>query len=393
MVDLVAPWPAHRSIKWSVAGPDEIAAWVAEMDFEVAPAIRHAVTEAVHRSDLGYAPHLTDPELAGLVSDWYAKDFGWSFDPGQMVLLPDVMRGVELGIELWSAPGEHVVVTTPVYPPFLESLRYKGRRLADAPLLPDGGRYVLDLDRIESHLAAGAPLVLLCNPHNPTGAVFTRAELVRLAEAVVRHDARLIVDEVHAPLRYPTSGPHVTLPSLGADVAARTLTVTSTTKAWNIPGLKCALALAGSAEMHRRLTALPDASFFGASPLGVHASVAALRDGRSWLDEVRTETDARRHELADLLGSQLPEVSYDVPEATYLAWVDCRGLDLPGPGRAAEFFLEHAHVRLSPGEDYGTNGGGRVRLNFATSGARLAQLVARLAEAAHHPPRTSDAKK
>ncbi len=389
MIELVPPHPAHLSIKWSVAGPDEIAAWVAEMDFAVAEPVRRAVVDAVQRSDLGYAPLITDTRLAEAWSQWYSTEYHWSFDPGAVVLLPDVMRGVDLAIELWSAGGEGVLTTTPIYHPFLESIAEKGRRLVDAPLLETAGGFVLDLDAVEAGLAGGAQLVLLSNPHNPTGRVFAADELLRLGRLVVEYDAWLVSDEIHSPLVHPGGRTHVPIASLDPAIAARTLTVTSASKAWNIPGLKCAVAVAGSPAMARRLKSLPETAFFGGSPLGVHATTAALVEGRPWLAEVERVLDRNRSLLAELLATHLPDVGYHVPEATYLAWLDTSALPTPPGTTTAEWLLDTAKVRLSAGEAFGSGGHGHVRLNFATSQDRLAALVERVAAVAHHPPRTS----
>jgi cysteine-S-conjugate beta-lyase len=391
-VQLVDAWTGHRSIKWSDCEPGVLPAWVAEMDFAVALPIRDAVAEAVRRSDLGYAA-TADRELAQEVSTWYRREHGWSPPPEHVVLLPDVMRGVELALRMWSEVGEPVVTTTPVYHPFLESIDLHERTLADAPLARDEEGWALDLDAVRRGLSGGARLVLLSNPHNPTGTVFTREELAALAELVIEHDAYLVSDEVHAPLVHAGGRRHVAVASLGEHVARRTLTVTSVSKAWNVPGLKCALALPGSAQMHRALTSLPTLLFFGGSPLGIHASTAALRDGGPWLDAVRAELLDRRDLLGRLLAEHLPEVGYRPPDATYLAWLDLRDVDLPGDGRVAERLLQHARVRLTGGEEFGTNGEGRVRLNFATSRERLTEIVDRIATAVHSPPRTSAAKK
>jgi cystathionine beta-lyase len=378
MVQLVEPWDGHRSIKWSGCAPDVLPAWVAEMDYAVAPQIRDAVSTAVQRSDLGYAPP-DDVDLAQEVCAWYRREHGWAPQPEHVVPLPDVMRGVDLGLRLWSRPGQPVVTTTPVYHPFLDTLALHGRPLADAPLARDGDGWSLDLDAVADGLAAGARLVLLCNPHNPTGTVLTREELSALAELVLAHDAYVVSDEVHAPLVHAGGRTHVALSSLGEDVAARTLTVTSISKAWNVPGLKCAVALPGSPAMHAAVTALPQLLFFGGSPLGIHATVAALRDGGPWLDDVRADLLDRRAQLGTLLADHLPQVGYRPPDATYLAWLDCRALPVPSGRRVADHLLEHARVRLSPGEDYGTHGDGRVRLNFATSPERLREIVERIA--------------
>jgi len=388
MIEFIEPDEQFRSIKWSVARPGEIAAWVAEMDFVVADPVLRAVVDAVMRSDLGYAPISTDTALAEAWSHWYSVEHGWSFDPASVVMLPDVMRGVDLAIELWSAPGEGVLTTPPIYHPFLESIAEKGRRLVAAPLVESTTGFTLDLDAVRSGLASGVQLVLLSNPHNPTGRVFSSDELRALGALVVEHDAWLVSDEIHAPLVFPGAGPHVPIASLDPAIAARTLTLTSASKAWNIPGLKCAVAIASSDAMLRRLAALPEAAFFGGSPLGIHATIAALQEGRPWLAEVLDLLADNRASLADLLATHLPDVGYHAPESTYLAWLDARALPVPQGLTTAQWLLDTAGVRLSAGEDFGTGGTGRLRLNFATSGQRLTEMVERISAVVHQPPRT-----
>lgn len=380
MARVVERWDEHRSIKWSATPPDVLPAWVAEMDFVVAPAIRDAVGEAVRRSDLGYAAS-TDDVLAHEVCSWYQQCFGWAPDPAHVVLLPDVMRGVDLALEVWTQRGDPVVTTTPVYHPFLETLAVHDRALSDAPLAETAAGWSLDLEAIERGLAAGARVVLFCNPHNPTGTLFTRDELLALSELVVEHDARVVADEVHAPLVHAGGRQHIALASLGEEIAARTLTLTSVSKAWNVPGLKCAVALPGSASVHEALAALPPLLYFGGSPLGIHATVAALRDGGPWLDDVRAELLDRRDLLTGLLAEHLPQVGYRPPDATYLAWLDFRAAHLPGVGTVADRLLDRGRVRVTAGEDFGTNGDGRVRLNFATSRERVHEVIERIARA------------
>lgn len=371
--------PRHRSIKWSAVDADEIAAWVAELDFEVAEPIRAALVRAVQSSDLGYPP-LDDPVLSGAVAGWYAEQFDHRFDPDRVILLPDVMRGVRLAIELWTAAGEGVLTTTPVYPPFLEAVAESGRRLVAAPLTAGRDRYELDLEAVAGGLRDGARVVLLSNPHNPTGRVFSRDELDHVGHLVVDHDAWLVADEIHAPLVLPGAA-HTAVASLSPEIAARTLTLTSASKGWNVPGAKAAVAICGDDAMRERFRHLPPDALFGASPLGVHATVAALTDGRAWLSSLLTVLDGNRRLLAALLAEHLPGVGYRVPEAGYLAWLDVRSQPIPPGDRAAAWFLREARVRLSAGEDFGEPGRGHVRLNFGTSPDVLTEMVRRLAEA------------
>lgn len=381
---LVTRTPRHRSIKWSAVDPDEIAAWVAELDFEVAEPIRVALVRAVEASDLGYPP-LDDPVLSEAVAGWYTQQFGYRFDPERVVLLPDVMRGVTLAIELWSAPGEGVLTTTPVYPPFLQATAESGRRLVAAPLAAGRDRYELDLDAFAQGLRDGARVVLLSNPHNPTGRVFSRDELAAIGRLVIEHGAWLVADEIHAPLVLPGAA-HTPVASLSPEIAARTLTLTSASKGWNVPGVKVGIAICGDDAMRERFRHLAPDALFGASPLGVHATVAALTEGQAWLSSLLAVLDGNRRLLSALLAERLPGVGYRTPEAGYLAWLDVRALPIPPGDRAAAWFQREARVRLSAGEDFGEPGQGHVRLNFGTSPDVLTEMVRRLAQATARAP-------
>jgi cysteine-S-conjugate beta-lyase len=261
-----------------------------------------------------------------------------------------------------------VVINTPSYPPFFTILREAGCRTVESPL---DDRYRPDLDLLADQFAAGARAYLLCNPHNPTGTVLRRDELVAIAELADRYGVLVLSDEVHAPLVYPGAA-HVPILTLDSPAAARASAFVSASKAWNLPGLKSALAIAGP-----EATALPTDIAFGASLFGVLAGEAALRAGIPWLDALLAGLDSNRRLLAELLADQLPEVGYRMPEATYLAWLDCRALGL-GEDPAA-VFLERGRVALSPGPDFGAPGRGFARLNLATAPELIVEAVRRMA--------------
>jgi cystathionine beta-lyase len=288
-----------------------------------------------------------------------------------------VMAGVMLAIRHLCEPGG-VVVPMPSYPPFLASVPYLGRDLVPVPMLePDGvDGYRLDLDRIDAALRAGARTVLLANPHNPTGRVFSAAELTALRDVVVRHGARVISDEIHAPLLFDGRR-HTPYASLDG-TADHVTTLVAASKAWNLPGLKCAQLILGSAADRAVLAGLPHVANHGVSPLGVEATIAAYRHGGPWLDALLSFLQARRDQLGDLLARHLPRVRWTPPEATYLAWLDARPLGLADPATAA---LERAKVFVSGGDNFGADYPGFVRLNFGTSAERLDRVVTALATA------------
>ena len=366
------------SIKWSHYADDVLAAWVAEMDFPLAPELREALHEAVERDVTGYPP---DPDASGLPSAcaaWLSHSFGMPVTPSQIRILPGVLRGIELAIQTLSLPDSPVVIMTPSYPPFFEAVRLAGRRIIEVPLLDREGRWTADLGAIDAALAAGARTILLCNPHNPLGRAFSREELGELAALVETwRGTRVLSDELHAPLVYGGTT-HVPYCTVSDAAAAHSATIVSASKGWNVPGLKCAQIVLTNEQDLARWDCLSPLRTHGASILGILANRVAYERGGPWLGEVVGYLDGNRRLLADLLKSHLPQVGYQVPEATYLAWLDCRPLGIDKP---ADFFLRHAKVALSDGEAFGAPGSGHVRLNFATSRAILTEIVQRMGAA------------
>jgi cystathionine beta-lyase len=385
---------ARGSQKWSKGGPGVIGAFVAEMDFGVAPPIEAALLNVIKRADFGYLTQRAVTEMAVACAAWQRDRYGWDLDPGRIRPLPDVITGLAAAITVFSRPGSPVILPTPAYMPFLTVPGSLGREIIQVPMAADGGRYVFDLDGIDAAFKRGGHLLVLCNPCNPVGRVYDREELTAVAEVVEANGGRVFADEIHAPLLYP-GGTHIPYASLGAATAAHTVTGTAASKGWNLPGLKCAQFLLSND--HDAATWAERGSTFehGASTPGVPASTAAYRDGGPWLDDAVAYLDGSRALLADLLAEHLPEVGYQPPEGTYLAWLDCRALftdrgsRLPG-GRPhppvadaipAEFFLAKARVMLTDGAACGEAGRGHVRLNFATPRPILAEIVRRLGDA------------
>jgi cystathionine beta-lyase len=235
----------------------------------------------------------------------------------------------------------------------------------------DRGRDALDLGAIDACLKSGARAVLLCNPHNPTGRVFTRAELVELATIVDRHGARVVADEVHAPLVYP-GAEHVPYAAVSDATAAHAITITSASKAFNLAGLKCAQVIASNHTDAARWRAMRVFEVAGPTPIGIAASAAAYGPGRTWLRELVGYLDGNRRVLGHLLEAHLPGVLCRTPEATFLAWLDCSALDRGDPAR---FFLDRGRVALSDGPPFGPGCEQQVRLNFATSRELLGRIV------------------
>jgi cystathionine beta-lyase len=369
---------ARTGEKWRLYPDDVLPVWVADMDYPVAEPIRRSLRRAIEGSDLGYPLHPRPTGLPELFAERMERLFGWKVDPRRVELLSDVVQGIYVALQTYAQPGEGVVVQTPVYPPFLHAVRESGRALVENVLVRGPEGYEIDFDALRASLSPSTRMLLLCNPHNPTGRALRRAELEALAEIAIEHRLLIVSDEIHGELVHP-GHEHIPVAALAPEVESRTLTLTAASKAFNVAGLRCAVAVFGSAELRKRFLELPRHLRGGLNVAGLEATRAAWMHGGPWLDQVRAELAQNRSLLADLVARRLPDVVHHPPEATYLAWLDCRALDLqPGP---YAFFLEHARVGLSDGRTFGDPGEGFVRLNFATTRTVLHEVVDRMARA------------
>ncbi|MFT4123020.1 MAG: aminotransferase class I/II-fold pyridoxal phosphate-dependent enzyme [Microbacteriaceae bacterium] len=360
-----------ESRKWSLH-PGRIGAWVAEMDFGVAPPIAEALHRAIAEETLGYLSPALATRLGEATAEWMAREYGWQVDPERVHPVSDVMAALAVAVGEYAPPASPVIVPTPAYMPFLSYLPTIGHPVVEVPGVDADGRWHHDLERIDAAFAAGARTLVLCNPHNPTGTVVERAELLALAEIVERHGGRVFADEIHAPLRYDGRA-HVPYASLTEATAAHTVTGTSASKAWNIPGLKAAQLITSNERDQEAYRRFGFAVQHGASTLGVVAATVAYREGRPWLEQVLGYLDAARHDVATLLAERLPGAAYRVPEATYIGWIDTAGLGLPGS--PAAFFRERADVVLTDGRLLGRGYERFVRLVFAMPRPILAEAI------------------
>ncbi|NAS26362.1 aminotransferase class I/II-fold pyridoxal phosphate-dependent enzyme [Herbidospora sp. NEAU-GS84] len=381
-VDAPMAWlRAKQGVKWHRPGPALLPAWVADMDFPLAPVIAEAIGAALGRGDLGY-PDWDGHPLAGAFADRMRRRHGWQPDPAHVRGITDLIQGLQLTLTLLTEPGDGVVAFTPNYPPFLRTLETMRRPLVAAPLEPARG-WTWDHDLLEQRVRTGnARVLLLVNPHNPTGKVFTADELRRVADLAERHDLIVISDEIHADLVH---APHRHLPfaALDAGTAARTVTVTSASKAFNIAGLRTALAHVGPAVLRAAWDAQPPDLYGAVNVLGVEATRAAWAHGDTWLAAVTAHLTRQRDHLARRIAA-MPGVGLLTPEAGYLAWLDCRAAGLGE--EAADWFRRNAGVELSAGSEFGSGAVGSVaeswaRLNFATTREVLDLILDRMEDA------------
>jgi len=373
----------RQNAKWAKYGPDVLPAWVAEMDFAIAHPIRRAIADLVREEEHGY-PHRTtgghgDEGLSGALARRMQSRFGWTIDPTLVQPLSDLVQGTYAAVWAFSDPGDGVVLHLPAYPPFHSAIHDTGRRLDAQYLRHEPGGYVLDLDEMARIGDARTRILMLCNPQNPTGRVFTREELLAMGRMAIERDWVIVADEIHSDLVFGAAR-HIPIASLSPEIAARTVTITSATKSFNIPGLRCGAMHFGSAALRERFHARVPTRLLG-SPgiIGIDATIAAWDHGQPWLDEVLPYLDANRQRLAAFLAAELPGIRFHAPEATYLCWLDCTALGLPGT--AFDFFHDKARVAFSPGAAFDPKGEKAVRFNFATSAPILDRILARMAEA------------
>jgi cysteine-S-conjugate beta-lyase len=373
----VATLRSRGSFKWTAPGPDGLGAAVAEMDFGAAPPILDALAGLSATANFGYLPPPLADELAAACAEFMARRYGWPADPADIHPIPDVIKGLELAITQFSRPGSPVILPTPAYMPFLIVPEFLGREIIQVPMLDDGtGFFTFDLDGIDAAFRAGGHLLIFCNPYNPLGRVFRADEMAQLTDLVDRRGGRVFADEIHAPLVYPGQG-HIPYAATSETAAGHTLTATSASKAWNLPGLKCAQVILTSEADRKRWADMGMFASHGASNPGVVANIAAFRHGGAWLDEVIGYLDDSRRLLDSLIRRHLPGVRYRPPDGTYLAWLNCTALDLPqSPG---ELITSRARITVVDGPAFGTGGAGAFRFNFATPQPILAEMVEQIA--------------
>ena len=380
--DLSADALRHsESFKWSHYPADVLPLWVADMDFAVAPSILEKLRTRLGQT-IGYAPHAADCEFTRLLRAKVEQQ-GMIGLPagGWMKYLGNVVSGLYATVMALTAPGDEVITFTPIYPPFLTAITDPGRVAKHVALTatPDG--YRIDWDALEAAVTPVTRLVLLCNPHNPTGRVWTREELARLADFVQRHRLWVITDELHADLTLDgTFTPFTAVAS--ADVQQRTLTVTGPCKAYNTAGLGIGALISHNASLLIRVYKKTIGIAAHPSAMAVTMWQAALEDDGVWLSAVVKQLRSNREFFAAFVEENLPGVKYLGSEATYLAWLDYRSH--PKAAEIQQYLLKTAKVALNPGPHFGPGNEGFVRLNFATSRAILTEALDRLA-AAHLP--------
>jgi len=363
-----------HSDKWQKYGPDVLPLWIADMDFQSAEPVIRALRERVEHGVFGYLA-FEQPEFHELFADRLLKRYNWRVSPDAVVLIPGVIPGFNVAGRVLAAPGDGLILQTPVYPPILRAASSIGLTREEAPLArrPDGS-YAPDLDAFVAAIRKRTRFFLLCNPHNPVGRVFSRDELTRLAEVCLRRGLAIVADEIHCELTLDGQR-HTPIASLAPEISERTITLMAPSKTFNLAGLKCSVAIIPNAALREKFVAGRVDLVQTVNVLGYAAAFAAYRDGQPWLDELLRYLEANRDFVVEYVRARLPGVAVAPPEATYLAWLDCRNAGPAAPDPFT-FFLEKARVALSDGALFGA--GGFVRLNFGCPRSILTEALDRM---------------
>ncbi len=372
---------AAGSMKWLAFDDDVIPAWVAEMDVVLPQGVKDALHKAVELNVAGYTGHAV-PQKMGFndsVAAWHHRRFGTEVDPDSVVLLPTVIAALRLVLDALLDPGDGVLVNTPVYFPFFTVIEENNYTLFDAPMAKDAERYRIDLQAVEASFQEGAKAIILCNPHNPTGSIATRAELEELARIADTYNALVISDEVHAPLTAP-SKQFISYSDVSSMAAAHSVTISSTSKTYNTPGLRNAWLFTHNTDYLDALMGTSYEARNGASSLGISAAIGALDDCDDWTTELAEEIESRHDLLGSLLNKHLPKASVVKPEGGFLAWVDFSAYPKLGDD-PAKWIRTHAKVALSSGPAFRGDSMGFARINVGTSAERLTRIVLRIADA------------
>ena len=362
-----------ESAKWHYYEADVLPMWVADMDFRAPECVIQALQERVEHGIFGYG--FIPEGLKEAIIQHLADYQQWTVKPSDIDFISGVVTGFTHAIYSLTEPGDGVLIQTPVYPPILKAPAYTKRQCIENPLVQThDGKHEIDFDDFRQKAASGVKLFILCNPHNPVGRVFTREELIQMAEICLEHDILICSDEIHGDLIF-SGYQHIPIASLSPEVADRTVTYFAPSKTYNIAGLSTSIYVTQNPEIKKRLSNKFSMLLGCPNILGLHAARSAYQDARPWLQDLLVYLESNRDYLDDFVKQELPGIKMWKPEATFLGWLDCRGLDLESPHT---FFLEEARVGFNEGMDFGMPGKGFLRINFGCPKATLTDGLERM---------------
>lgn len=375
--DEVVERRATDSAKWHHYGEEVLPMWVADMDFRSPEAVLQALHQRIEHGVFGYG--LDSPELKETLCERLARLHQWQITPEDIVFLPGLVCGINVVSRALGSPGDGVLINTPVYPPFLSGPMNQDRSLHIAELAVERNRqrlhYLVDFDAFGAAIQPNTAFFLLCNPHNPVGRAYTRAELLQMSDLCLKHNLIICSDEIHCDLLLDGTI-HLPLATLDAELADRCITLMAPSKSYNLPGLGCSFAIVQNAELRKKVLKASAGIVPHVNLLGYVAANAAYREGDAWLNALRAYLTINRNRVLEFVERHLPNVAVTVPEATYLAWLDLRALKLPG--NAQKLLLDQGKVALVDGGGFGQGGAGFVRLNFGCPRSLLEEGLARI---------------
>ena len=363
-------------MKWTYYEGDVLPLWVADMDFPPADVITQALAERVRSGNLGYPTGYAagEPGLREALAAWLSERHGWTVQEDDIMPVHGIVPGLCLGALTCASAGEGVLLQTPIYPPFILAVNGTGRTVQYSPLVWSGSRWEMDLAGLEATITPETRLLMICNPHNPTGRVFEREELEALADIVLRHRLWVVSDELHSDLVY-SGQQHIPFASLSEEIAQRTVTLLGPTKTFNIAGLKIGFIITQNTALRDRLKRVGAGLVTPPNVMAQTAAKVAYTEGGPWLSGALEYLQSNRDRVTKFAETYLPEGRYQAPEGTYLAWLELNSLDL---GDTLYEKVLASGVGLNEGPPYGPGGEGFARLNFATSAAIVDEALGRL---------------
>lgn len=371
------------SVKWNNYPEDVLPMWVADLDFRSPEPVIRALTNRIEHGIFGYPTGLAETSKDGkefreILVQRMAERYGWEIRPEDLLFLPGVVTGLNLACHAFGQPGGKAFMQTPVYPPFLSAPHYAGleRQSMRLSSQPDGS-YEIDFDLFQETVGPATELFLLCNPHNPVGRAFRKDELLQMAEICLRHKVLICSDEIHCDLTF-AGHQHIPIASLDPEIAQNTVTLMAPSKTFNIAGLQCSFAIIQNDSLRRRFIGNHKGLVGWVNLVGWTAGMAAYREGNEWLEQLLVYLEGNRNFVYETVQKELPQLTMSLPEATYLAWLDCQKLAVEDPYR---FFLEKARVACNDGKTFGEGGEGHVRLNFGCPRSTLEKALERMKQA------------
>ncbi len=379
--DVVIDRGQTDSVKWNMYGEGVLPLWVADMDFQAPQPVIDALKARVEQGVYGYQGFA--PALRQLLVERLKTRHNMDVQENQIVFTPGLVFALNVTVRMVGNEGDGVMLNTPIYPPFLSSIQNQGKTLVGVELKATVDaenimRYELDFDALEAAITPQTKLFMFCNPHNPIGRVYTREELEKLAAFIIKHDLILVTDEIHCDL-LAKGQTHISIASLSSEIADRTITLLAPSKTFNIPGLGLGFVVIQNEDLRKKFQKYSEQSGGFVNLFGYTGALAAYRDSQPWLDDLLVYLEDNRDLLVDYVSEHFPECTITKPEGTYLAWMDCRPLNLPDV--PYQFFLKEAKVACNDGITFGQGGEGFIRINYGCSRSTLLEALERMREA------------